>query len=99
MKKNLPILGTRYRAADIADTSSICTWNPDMYGVDMTRPGAQAYYDSVFALYASWGVDFVKMDDMSRPMTRTRPRSRPRTRRSGTAAARSFSACRPAKRR
>ena len=67
VKKNLPILGTRYRAADIADTSSICTWNPDMYGVDMTRPGAQAYYDSVFALYASWGVDFVKMDDMSRP--------------------------------
>jgi hypothetical protein len=38
-----------------------------MYGVDMAKPGAQAYYDSVFALYASWGVDFVKMDDMSRP--------------------------------
>jgi len=67
VKRNLPILGTRYRAADIADTTSICAWNPDMYGVDMTRPGAQAYYDSVFALYASWGVDFVKMDDMSRP--------------------------------
>ena len=67
VKKNLPILGTRYRAADIADTSSLCTWNPDMYGVDMTRPGAQAYYDSIFRLYADWGVDFVKMDDMSRP--------------------------------
>ncbi len=67
VKKNLPILGTRYRAADIADTNSICTWNPDMYGVDMTKPGAQAYYDSVFKLYAGWGVDFVKMDDMSRP--------------------------------
>jgi hypothetical protein len=38
-----------------------------MYGVDMARPGAQAWYDSVFALFASWGVDFVKMDDMSRP--------------------------------
>src|SRR3546814_17590941 len=38
-----------------------------MYGVDMRKPGAQAYYDSVFALYASWGIDFVKMDDMSRP--------------------------------
>ena len=67
VSKNLPILGTRYRAADIADTGSICAWNPDMYGVDMTKPGAQAYYDSVFAPYASWGVDFVKMDDMSRP--------------------------------
>ncbi|MDP1026827.1 glycoside hydrolase family 27 protein [Sphingomonas sp. KR1UV-12] len=67
VKKNLPILGTRYRAADIADTTSICPWNPDMYGVDMRKPGAQAYYDGVFKLYAGWGVDFVKMDDMSRP--------------------------------
>ena len=65
--QNLPVLGTSIRAADIANTASICPWNPDMYGVDMTRPGAQAYYDSVFALFASWGVDFVKMDDMSRP--------------------------------
>jgi len=67
VERNLPVLGTRYTARDIADTASICPWNPDMYGVDMTRPGAQAYYDSVFRLYASWGVDFVKMDDMSRP--------------------------------
>jgi hypothetical protein len=67
VKQNVRILGTRYRARDIADTSSICPWNPDMYGVNMRKPGAQAYYDSVFRLYASWGVDFVKMDDMSRP--------------------------------
>ena len=67
VKRNLPVLGTPYRAADIADTASVCSWNPDMYGVDMRKPGAQAYYDSVFALCASWGVDFVKMDDMSRP--------------------------------
>jgi hypothetical protein len=67
VKRNLPVLGTPYRASDIADTTSICPWNPDMYGVDMRKPGAQAYYDSVFRLYASWGVDFVKMDDMSRP--------------------------------
>ncbi|MGN6424830.1 MAG: glycoside hydrolase family 27 protein [Asticcacaulis sp.] len=67
VEKNLPVLGTQLRAQDIADTRSTCPWNPDMYGVDMSKPGAQAYYDSVFALYASWGVDFVKMDDMSRP--------------------------------
>ncbi len=67
VRRNLPVLGTNARAADVADTASICAWNPDMYGVDMTKPGAQAYYDSIFALYASWGVDFVKMDDMSRP--------------------------------
>ena len=67
VERNLPVLGTQVRARDIADTGSICPWNPDMYGVDMRKPGAQAYYDSVFALYAGWGVDFVKMDDMSRP--------------------------------
>ena len=67
VKLNLPVLATKYRAQDIADTSSICPWNTDMYGVDMRKAGAQDYYDSVFRLFASWGVDFVKMDDMSRP--------------------------------
>ncbi len=64
---DLPVLGTSYTAQDIADTSSTCSWNPDMYGVDMSKPGAQEYYDSLFAMYASWGVDFVKVDDLSRP--------------------------------
>jgi len=67
VERNLPVLGTNVRAGDIADTTSICSWNPDMYGIDMRKPGAQAYYDSVFALFASWGVDLVKVDDMSRP--------------------------------
>ena len=67
VEKNLPVLGTNVHAQDIADRSSICPWNPDMFGVDMTKPGAQAYYDSVFALFASWGIDYVKVDDISRP--------------------------------
>jgi len=67
VRLNTPVLGTPYRARDIANVNSVCTWNGDMYGIDMTKPGAQAYYDSIFKLYASWGVDFVKMDDMSRP--------------------------------
>ncbi|OAN67150.1 glycoside hydrolase family 27 protein [Sphingomonas sp. TDK1] len=68
VERNLPVLGANgIRARDIADTGSTCPWNPDMFGVDMRKPGAQAYYDSVFALFADWGVDFVKMDDMSRP--------------------------------
>ena len=74
--RNLPILGSRHRCGDIADRVNICPWNSDMYGVDMSKPGAQAYYDSVFALVASWGVDFVKVDDISRPYHRNRPRSR-----------------------
>jgi len=67
IERNLPVKGTSVRAADVANRASVCAWNPDMYGVDMTKPGAQAYYDSVFALIASWGVDFVKVDDISRP--------------------------------
>jgi alpha-galactosidase len=62
-----PILGTTVHAADIADKTSVCAWNTDMYGVDLSRPGAQAYYDSIVALYAQWGVDFIKADDMARP--------------------------------
>ena len=65
--QNTPVLGSDKHAADIADTSSICSWNPDMYGVDVRRPGGQEYYDSLLALYAGWGVDFIKVDDISRP--------------------------------
>jgi alpha-galactosidase len=64
VEQNLPIPGTAYRAADIADKDNGCRWNPDMWGVDTTKPGAQAYYDSIAELYASWGVDFIKADDM-----------------------------------
>jgi hypothetical protein len=65
--KNLAVKGTNYRAQDIADKASICLWNPDMYGVDMAKPGAHEYYNSVFDLIASWGVDYVKVDDIARP--------------------------------
>jgi hypothetical protein len=64
---NTPILGSAARAADVADKSSTCQWNPDMYGVDTTKPGGQEYYDSIFSQFADWGVDFVKVDDLSRP--------------------------------
>ncbi len=58
-----PVLGSCLTAADIADPSSICGWNPDMYGVRNTKEG-QLYYDSLLELYASWGVDFIKCDDI-----------------------------------
>lgn len=60
-----PILGTETTARQIAHTNSICPWNTDMYGVNAALPGAQAYYDSLFRLYAEWGVDFVKVDDIA----------------------------------
>ena len=62
----LPIEGGAYRCDEAADPHSICMWNPDMYGLKCETPQARAYYDSIFRLYASWGVDFVKCDDIAR---------------------------------
>ena len=63
-----PVLGAKGITADmIADTSSKCPWMNHMYGLDMSKPGAQAYLNSILNLYASWGVDFIKVDDLSRP--------------------------------
>jgi alpha-galactosidase len=67
VEKNTPVLGTKVKAQDIAIKSSTCAWNPDMYGVDATKPEGQAYYYSIVQMYADWGVDFIKCDDISRP--------------------------------
>jgi alpha-galactosidase len=65
VEANAPIAGTSYGAADAADRSETCPWNPDNYGVDASKPAAQAYYDSIAALYAGWGVDLIKVDCIS----------------------------------
>ncbi len=65
VEANLPIAGSAYKASDAADVTETCPWNPDNYGIDATRPGAQAYYDSIATLYASWGVDLIKVDCIS----------------------------------
>ncbi len=67
--QNVRIKGTDKTARQIASTNRICQWNPDMYGVDADKDGSRAYYDSVFELYASWGVDFIKCDDICREMS------------------------------
>lgn len=68
VEKNLPIAGSSYHAADAADRSDTCPWNPDNYGLDPAKPAAQAYYDSIAKLYAMWGVDLIKVDCIaSRP--------------------------------
>ena len=68
VEQNTPVLGTSFHAKDIANVNDKCGWNPDKFGVDMTKPGAQEYYDSVFAQYAAWGVDFVKDGPRDRPL-------------------------------
>lgn len=65
--RNLPIAGSPHRASDAADTGDICPWWQGMCGMRMDHPAAQAYYDSLLALYAGWGVDYIKADDMGNP--------------------------------
>jgi len=65
VEKNLPIAGSSFHATDAADSSDTCPWNYDNYGLDGSKPGAQAYYDSIAKLYASWDVDLIKVDCIS----------------------------------
>ena len=64
--KRLPIEGSSFSCNTAANPHSVCAWNPDMYGLRCELPAARDYYDSLFRLYASWGVDFVKCDDIAR---------------------------------
>lgn len=63
--RNTPIKGSTKTAREIASGFSVCSWNTDMYGVNADCEGAKEYYNSLFELYASWGVDFVKVDDIA----------------------------------
>ncbi len=60
------ILGTKKTANEIASPHSICQWNPDMYGLIPDAEGSKQYYNSLMDLYAEWGVDFIKCDDICR---------------------------------
>ena len=62
-QEHLPVRGTDATAADVANPSSICGWNPDMYGV-RNCPEGQSYYNSLLEMYAGWGVDYIKCDDI-----------------------------------
>lgn len=66
VEKNLPIAGSSFHAADAANRADTCRWNSDNYGIQDNAAG-QAYYDSILKLYASWGVDFLKVDCISQP--------------------------------
>ena len=61
--KNCPIYGSKHTCREIAHHFSVCSWNTDMYGLYNCK-GAQEYYNSIINLYASWGVDFIKCDDI-----------------------------------
>jgi len=58
---NSPIAGSSFHAVEAADTNDTCGWDDGNYGV-RDNPAGQAYYDSMLALYARWGLDFIKVD-------------------------------------
>ena len=64
VKENLPIAATKFHAQDAADIPATCPWDEGNYGVSDT-PAGQAYYDGMMKLYASWGLDFIKVDCVS----------------------------------
>jgi len=64
VRENAAIEGTSERAAQIAETS-VTEQNYNcghMYGINYGAPGAQAYIDSWARQFASWGVDYLKLD-------------------------------------
>jgi hypothetical protein len=67
VEQNTLISGTDSRAAEIVNLADTCLWYGGLVGVNMTKAGAREYYNSLFRLYADWGVDFVKVDDISYP--------------------------------
>jgi len=68
VENKLPILGINGITADqIYSEEMACNWLKDNYTIVADRPGAQEYYNSIFKLYAQWGVDFIKVDDLSFP--------------------------------
>ncbi len=69
---NYPVLGTPYHTQDIVVTPhvpgnsfSAGQTNPYHIKIDFTMPGAQEYTNSVVNLFASWGIDFIKLDGVT----------------------------------
>jgi alpha-galactosidase len=61
VERNLPIADSAFHAADAADTTDACPWDPTNWGIKDNAAG-QAWYDSLLAQYSAWGVDLIKVD-------------------------------------
>ena len=70
VEENIPIKGSASRAKDIVNPAATCTWYDGLRGLDMSKSSAQEYYKSLIELYAEWGVDYIKADDLERPYYR-----------------------------
>lgn len=63
-EKDVKILGSEQTAKEITEPYDQAEWLNNTMGVDPTQPGSQAFYNSLFALFAEWEVDYIKADDM-----------------------------------
>lgn len=63
-KNDTPIKGSQQKAGKVSNPEDQSLWYNSMYGIDCTKDGGRAYYRSIAELYASWGVDFIKADDL-----------------------------------
>ncbi len=61
VERKMPIANSPFTAQDAADTTDACPWDPTNWGVRNNAAG-QAWYDSLLAQYADWGVDLIKVD-------------------------------------
>jgi alpha-galactosidase len=64
VRSNYTIYNSTYTCSQAANTGSTCPWLDWMYGANNNAAG-QAYFNSIFTLYDSWDVDYVKIDDLS----------------------------------
>ena len=70
VQQKLGVLGTNYTADQIVDLTKPCPWVGGsttapyalFYSVNMSHPGGQTFYNSLYAQYAEWGVDVIKND-------------------------------------
>jgi hypothetical protein len=67
---DLPILNSSFTTRDAGNPNDPCPWDTHMWGVRGDTEAGQAWYDALFAQYAAWGVDFIKIDDMLNNTTR-----------------------------
>ncbi len=61
VERNLPVEGSGFHATGVADQTDVCPWDPTNWGVQDNAAG-QAWYDALLRQYASWGVDYLKVD-------------------------------------
>lgn len=70
VNKNETIGNTQYKFSDLVTVNNGATWLNDNYGLQQNA-AAQAWYDLMIGTYASWGLDYIKVDDLSAPTYRT----------------------------